>query len=60
MGWCLVPFVMLKYHKYWHMYWTVYHMGFVVFLPWPLYKPLVKALIGGNGPRPEPVAEKTE
>lgn len=56
MGWCLVPFVMLKFHKYWHMYSTVYYMGFIVFLLWPLYKQLVKLIIVDN--RTEAVGSK--
>ncbi|GLV38357.1 nessy [Carabus blaptoides fortunei] len=47
MGWCLAPFVLLKFPKYYQIYSSVYFIGFIFFLPWPIvYKPIVKLALG--------------
>lgn len=47
MGWCLAPFVLLKFPRYWHVFGNVYYSGFLFFLPWAfVYRPIVKAIVG--------------
>ena len=45
MGYCLVPFVLLSYSRWNHVYASVYYFGHFVFFLWPLYAPFVKKLL---------------
>ncbi|XP_063220404.1 lysophospholipid acyltransferase 5 [Bacillus rossius redtenbacheri] len=45
MGWCLAPFALLSFSRWWQVYRSVYFIGFIVFLLWPLYYPIVKKLL---------------
>nr|XP_053646763.1 LOW QUALITY PROTEIN: lysophospholipid acyltransferase 5-like [Cherax quadricarinatus] len=45
MGYSLGPFALLKLHRWWNLYVSLYFSGHVVFACWPLYAPVVKALI---------------
>ncbi|GJQ83403.1 nes [Trypoxylus dichotomus] len=52
MGWCLLPFVLLTFDRYWRAYGAVNYMGMILYLPWPiLYGPVLKKLIGRKKPR---------
>jgi len=42
MGYCLVPFVLLTYDKYWPVYKSIYFSGYLLFIGWHLYAPLVR------------------
>ncbi|XP_026272325.1 lysophospholipid acyltransferase 5 [Frankliniella occidentalis] len=42
MGYCLVPFVLLSFNRYWAVYKSVYFSGYLLFLGWHLYAPLVR------------------
>jgi lysophospholipid acyltransferase 5 len=45
MGYCLVPFVLLSYSRWNHVYASVYYFGHFIFFLWPLYAPFVKKLL---------------
>ncbi|CAL4063406.1 unnamed protein product, partial [Meganyctiphanes norvegica] len=50
MGYCLGPFVLLKLHKWWSFWQSLYFSGHIFFVCWPLYAPAVRAflkVIGG-------------
>uniref|UniRef100_A0A2M3Z7U2 Lysophospholipid acyltransferase 5 n=1 Tax=Anopheles braziliensis TaxID=58242 RepID=A0A2M3Z7U2_9DIPT len=45
-GWCLVPFVFLSFHKWWHIYTTVRFTGFILFgFGNVLLAPLLRAIL---------------
>ncbi|XP_064214490.1 lysophospholipid acyltransferase 5 [Tribolium castaneum] len=45
MGWCLMPFALLKFEKYWAAFSGVSHVGSIFFLLWPVvYGPILKAV----------------
>lgn len=44
-GYCTLPFGLLKLEKWWEVYKDLYFIGFIVFGLWPVYAPLVKAII---------------
>lgn len=48
MGWCLAPLAMLSYTKWWTVYRSLWFFGFILWLPWPIYKPLLKQLLGST------------
>lgn len=61
MGWCLAPFALLKFSKYWQVYRSVYYIGFIFFLPWPvLYKPILVALLRRSKKESEKIDRKIE
>lgn len=45
MGWCLAPLALLTLERWWAVYKASWLFGFVLWLPWPLYKPLLKSLL---------------
>ncbi|XP_076032555.1 lysophosphatidylcholine acyltransferase 3 protein nessy isoform X1 [Oratosquilla oratoria] len=45
MGYCLGPFVLLKLHRWWSFYKSLYFSGHLFFAGWPIYAPAVKALL---------------
>lgn len=46
MGWCLLPFALLTYDRYWKVYSSVHYMGFIVFCLYPvLYGPILRLLL---------------
>ncbi|XP_058054796.1 lysophospholipid acyltransferase 5 [Anopheles bellator] len=48
-GWCLVPFVFLSFHKWWHIYTAVRYSGFILFLGGnALLPPLLRAVLPRN------------
>ncbi|XP_068223260.1 lysophospholipid acyltransferase 5 isoform X2 [Palaemon carinicauda] len=49
MGYCLGPFVLLKLHRWWQFYTSLYFSGHIFFAGWPLYGSAVKALIKAIG-----------
>ncbi|PNF39053.1 Lysophospholipid acyltransferase 5 [Cryptotermes secundus] len=51
MGYCLVPFVLLSYSRWNHVYASVYYFGHFVFFPWPVYSPFVRKLLKLWNPR---------
>lgn len=48
MGWCLVPFVFLSASKWWGVYHTVGYYGFLLYVPFPLYKMALKKILPPN------------
>lgn len=48
MGWCLAPLAMLSAAKWWTFYQSLWFFGFILWLPWPIYKPLLKQLLGSS------------
>jgi lysophospholipid acyltransferase 5 len=44
-GYCTLPFGLLKLHRWWEVYKDLYFIGCIIFGLWPLYAPLVKAII---------------
>ena len=43
MGWCLMPFALLKFDRYWGAFSNVYHVGSLTFLLWPVvYAPILR------------------
>lgn len=51
MGWCLVPFVFLSASKWWTIYATVGFYGFILYVPFPIYKAALKQLLPANTKR---------
>ncbi|XP_063614624.1 lysophospholipid acyltransferase 5-like [Penaeus indicus] len=49
MGYCLGPFVLLKFHRWWDFYVSLYFSGHIIFAGWPLYSPVVKAVLKAIG-----------
>ncbi|KAK4878022.1 hypothetical protein RN001_010528 [Aquatica leii] len=46
MGWCLLPFALLTYDRYWHVFRALNHIGFVIFCLYPIvYGPLLRMLL---------------
>ncbi|KAK3863273.1 hypothetical protein Pcinc_018957 [Petrolisthes cinctipes] len=45
MGYCLGPFVLLKLHRWWNFYYSLFFSGHLLFAGWPLYAPAVKAVL---------------
>ncbi|XP_039287249.1 lysophospholipid acyltransferase 5 [Nilaparvata lugens] len=45
MGYCMAPFVLLSYHKWWQVHKSFYFMGHILWMPWYLYRPIVKKLL---------------
>nr|CAD7410074.1 unnamed protein product [Timema poppensis] len=45
MGWCLIPFALLSFPRWWQVYKSVYFIGFVLFGLWPFYQPTIKKLL---------------
>ncbi|KAF2896494.1 hypothetical protein ILUMI_09682 [Ignelater luminosus] len=46
MGWCLLPFALLTYDRYWKVYSSVHYMGFIIFCLYPiLYGPILRLLL---------------
>lgn len=38
LGYCVTPFALLSFHKWWRVYKAYYCLGHVLFMFWPLYK----------------------
>ncbi|KAJ1528521.1 hypothetical protein ONE63_006928 [Megalurothrips usitatus] len=51
MGFCLVPFVLLSFNRYWAVYKGIYFSGYILFLGWHLYAPLVRKALRPSRPR---------
>lgn len=45
MGWCLVPFVYLQWEKYMKVYADLYYFGFWIFIPFPIWKYILKIIL---------------
>ncbi|KAF8769891.1 Lysophospholipid acyltransferase 5 like protein [Argiope bruennichi] len=45
MGYCLVSFAMLSWSKYMKVYGSVYYIGHIFYMSWPLLSPLVRMLL---------------
>lgn len=46
MGWCLVPFDLKGFSKWWGVYYSLYFSGLILFLPWGFfYKPILLAVM---------------
>lgn len=46
MGYCLIPFTLLSFAKWWAVYRSLYFSGFILFLPWMfVYKPILKMVL---------------
>ncbi|XP_077295986.1 lysophosphatidylcholine acyltransferase 3 protein nessy [Arctopsyche grandis] len=55
MGYCLIPFTVLSFYKWWPVYQSLYFSGFVLFLPWLfLYKPILRLVL-----KPKKIETKT-
>ncbi|XP_011301639.1 lysophospholipid acyltransferase 5 [Fopius arisanus] len=52
MGHAFVPFGLLSYSHYMHVYSSVYYFGFIVFCGYPFVAPYVKRIIRGSATRP--------
>lgn len=51
MGWCLLPFALLTYDRYWPIYSSVYYVGFIFFGLYPIiYGPILKLLLKSKSP----------
>ncbi|XP_066996784.2 lysophospholipid acyltransferase 5 isoform X2 [Anabrus simplex] len=48
MGYCLVPFALLSFPRWWQVYKSVYFIGHIVFALWPFYYPAVKLLLSSK------------
>lgn len=46
MGFCFGPLVLLSFNRYLTLYQSLWFYGFFLFIPWPIYKPLLKKLLG--------------
>lgn len=51
MGFCFAPLVLLSFHRWWKVYKSVWFFGFFLWWAWPAYKPVVRNLLGGGGPK---------
>ncbi|XP_034238142.1 lysophospholipid acyltransferase 5 [Thrips palmi] len=51
MGFCLIPFVLLSFNRYWASYKSLYFSGYIFFLGWHLYAPLVRKALKPSRPR---------
>ncbi|KAJ8921187.1 hypothetical protein NQ315_013659 [Exocentrus adspersus] len=46
MGWCLLPFSLLKFERYWTAFRNVNYVGIILFGLWPfIYSPILKYLL---------------
>jgi len=45
MGWALTPFIIFDVEKWWHIFSTVRMIGFIFFVPWPLYGMILRKLL---------------
>lgn len=50
MGFCFSPLVLLSFHRYWTLHRSLWFFGYILWLPWPIYKPLLKNLLGSKRP----------
>lgn len=42
MGWCMVPFNLKTFGKWWRVYGSLFYSGFIFFFPWVfVYKPII-------------------
>lgn len=48
MGWCLAPLALLSWTKWVIFYKSLWFFGFLLWLPWPIYKPILKLLLGSS------------
>lgn len=48
MGWCVAPLALLGYNRWWPLYRSLWFFGYILWLPWPIYKPILKQLLGGS------------
>jgi hypothetical protein len=49
-GYCTLPFGLLKFERWWMVYKDLYFCGCFIFGLWPLYAPLVKAILNPRDP----------
>jgi len=49
-GYCMVPFGLLKFVRWWPVYKSIYFYGTILFGLWPVYSPWVKKIcfLGGK------------
>lgn len=50
MGFCVAPLALLSFNKWWTLYTSLWYFGFILWFPWPIYKPLLKQLLGSKRP----------
>lgn len=50
MGFCFAPLVLLSFSKYWALHRSLWFFGYILWLPWPIYKPLLIKLLGSKKP----------
>lgn len=50
MGFCFAPLVLLSFNRYWALHRSIWFFGYLLWLPWPIYKPLLKKLLGSKKP----------
>lgn len=50
MGWCVAPLALLGFNRWWTLYCSLWFFGYILWLPWPIYKPLLKQLLGSKRP----------
>lgn len=54
MGWCLVPFALLRYDRYWKAFGAVNYVGIILFGVYPFaYGPLLRVLLKKKKPQEE-------
>lgn len=51
MGFCFSPLVLLSFDKWWTLHSSMWYYGYILWLPWPLYKPLLINLLGSKKPQ---------
>lgn len=57
MGFCFSPLVLLSFSRWWALHRSLWFYGYLLWLPWPLYKPLLKQLLGTKRAEPKPKSQ---
>lgn len=47
-AWCITPFILLSFSRWFQVYSSVYFAGFVIYLGWPAVYPVLKSLVGNS------------
>lgn len=48
MGFCLAPLALLSFARWWAVYKSVWFYGIFLWWGWPVYKPVIKSLLGSS------------
>lgn len=48
MGFCLAPLGLLTFDRWWAVYKATWMYGFILWFPWPIYKPILKTLLSSK------------